>query len=72
MGQLFRTVFTSVVLSSRPQIRYPLMSEIQNLCCHVRGEVETMAEGSTDTIAETGDQIQLVDRHNNNKVCPRT
>ena len=50
-------------------IRYTLMNDMLSLYCHLHGvKWETMAGTAPDSLLDSGDQMELVDRENNNKV----
>ena len=50
-------------------IRYTLMNDMRSLYCHLHGvKWETMAGTAPDSLLDSGDQMELVDRENNNKV----
>ena len=50
-------------------IRYPLMNDILSLYCHLHSvKWETMVGNALDSSLDSGDQMELVDRENNNQV----
>ena len=50
-------------------VRYTLMNDMLSLYCHLHGvKWETMAGTTPDSLLDSGDQMELVDRENNNKV----
>ena len=50
-------------------IRYTLMNDMLSLYCHLHGvKWETMAATAPDSLLDSSDQMELVDRENNNKV----
>lgn len=50
-------------------IRYPLMTDILSLYCHLHNvKWETMVGNAPDSLLDSGDQMELVDRENNNEV----
>ena len=50
-------------------VRYTLMGDMLSLYCHLHGlKWETMAGTTQDSLLDAGDQMELVDRENNNKV----
>ena len=50
-------------------VRYPMMADVLNLYCHLHGvRWETMATEALLATTDAGDEIELVDRQNNNKL----
>ena len=50
-------------------IRYTLMNDMLSLYCHLHGvRWETMAGTAPNSLLDSGDQMELVDRENNNKI----